>query len=55
MATHSSIPAWRLSIDRGAYTVQRVTKSQMCLSAHARSIVVFYIPFTFGFLLILFI
>ena len=30
MATHSSIPAWRIPMDRGAWqaTVSRVTKSQ---------------------------
>ena len=34
MATHSSIPAWRFPMDRGAWraTVHRVAKSQMQLS-----------------------
>ena len=40
MATHSSIPAWRMPMDRGAWwaTVHRVTKSQRLLkqlSMHA--------------------
>ena len=34
MATHSSIPAWRIPMDRGAWwaTVHGVTKSQTPLS-----------------------
>ena len=34
MATHSSILAWRISMDRGAWraTVHRVAKSQIRLS-----------------------
>ena len=34
MATHSSILAWRIPMDRGAWqaTVQRVTKSQTWLN-----------------------
>ena len=33
MATHSSIPAWRMPVDRGAWraTVRRVTQSQRLL------------------------
>ena len=42
MATHSSIPAWRIRMDRGAWrvTVQRVTTSQTQLkrlSTHAHT------------------
>ena len=34
MATHSSVPAWRIPMDRGAWkaTAQGVTKSQTQLS-----------------------
>ena len=41
MATHSSIPAWRIPIDRGAWqaTIHRVTKSQTQLSTqHTRKL-----------------
>ena len=38
MATHSSILAWRMPMDRGAWwaTVHEVTKSQTQLSTHIR-------------------
>ena len=37
MAAHSSILAWRIPMDRGAWwaTIQRVSKSQTLLSTHA--------------------
>ena len=40
MATHSSIPAWRIPMDRGAWqaTVYGVTKSQMRLSTAQHSV-----------------
>ena len=38
MATHSSIPAWRISMDREAWQVNGVTKSQTGLSDYAQHI-----------------
>ena len=40
MATHSSIPAWRIPMDRGAWqaTVHGVTKSQLRLSTEQHSV-----------------
>ena len=37
MATHSSIPAWRIPLNRGAWwaTVHGVTKSQTRLTKHS--------------------
>ena len=40
MATHSSILAWRIPVDRGAWraTARGVTQSQMRLSKHTQAI-----------------
>ena len=43
MATHSSILAWKILIDRGAWwaTVHGVTKSQTQLSTHTSWLILF--------------